>query len=547
MLPRIYRKVRAMFGLMRRHRILTGILGIFLLLFLAGFGYIRYKMLGPHRDYEIDFVKPAPGQWAAAGDLEVGVAVRDITPDLDQKDTWVDVDNNNKFNPKKDTYEDRNGNGDFDLVWIAGFGIDRAAKGIHSPLWARAMAFRNNGVTIALVSIDSIGMTLDRYITIRKMIQDANPGIDHVALAATHSHEAPDTMGIWSYWFLWGSRFDEAYVQRIGESARDAVLEAVAHLKPADTTIVTAAVPKENFTRDSRDPQVLDLQLPLALFKEKGTENAIGILASWGMHPEAMGGSNPYVSSDFVHFFREAMEKGLEGPGGFTGFGGKCVYFTGPIGGLMTQLGLEITDRHGNKFKKDSGEKAQAQGENLAILGAAALRGADAKRMQDQRVAVSAKTLYAPMGWPFKAALYLGAVHPGLYGGKAKSEVNAIRVGEIEIITTPGEIYPEIVFGGVENPEGADFKMAPLESPPLFEAMRGTIKMNFNLCNDEVGYLVPKSQWDRKKPYTYGHKHAPYGEIYTGNPEVTPTIYRASIEMIERLHATLDSSGGSAK
>ena len=532
-----------MLEFMSRHKILTGILGTLLLLFLAGFGYIRYKMYGPHRDYEIDLVLPAPGHWPTVGDLEVGVAVRDVTPNLEAKDTWVDVDNNNQFNPKVDTYVDRNGNGDFDLVWIAGFGIDRAAKGVHSPLWARAMAFRNNGVTIAVVSIDSIGITLDRYITIRKMIQEANPTIDHVALAATHSHQAPDTMGIWSYWFLWGSRFDEAYMRRVQESARDAVLEAVANLKPADATIVTARVPKENFSRDSRDPQVVDNQLPLAWFKEKGSDKTIGILASWGMHPEAMGGSNPYLSSDFVHYFREAMEKGLAGPGGLVGFGGKCVYFTGPIGGLMTQLGLEITDRHGDKFKKDSAEKAQAQGENLAMLGAAALRGADAKRMADLRVALSAKTLYAPLGWPFKAALYLGVVHPGLYGGKAKSEVNALRIGEIEIITSPGEIFPEIVYGGVENPDGADFKMAPVEVPPLFKAMSGTLKMNFNLCNDEVGYLVPKSQWDRKKPYAYGQTDEPYGEIYTGNPEVAPTIHRASIEMLERLHKTLGEKG----
>ena len=142
----------------------------------------------------------------------------------------------------------------------------------------------------------------------------------------------------------------------------------------------------------------------------------------------------------------------------------------------------------------------------------------------------------------YQAALYLGVVHPGMYGGKAKSEVDAIRIGEIEIITSPGEIFPEIVYGGIENPDGADFKLAPVEVPPLIEAMSGTIKMNFNLCNDEVGYLVPKSQWDRKKTYTYGQKEAPYGEIYTGNPEVAPTIHRASIEMLKRLHETLARS-----
>jgi hypothetical protein len=533
---------------MARHKILTGIFftvsGIFLAAFLALFIYIRIQMVGPHRDYAVDLVLPAPGQWEEPGVLEAGVAVRDITPRLDEKDTWTDVDNNNRFDPAVDTWEDRNGNGDFDLVWIAGFGIDRAAKGVNDPLWARAMAFRNNGVTLAIVSIDSIGITYDRYITIRKMIHEANPEIDHVAFAATHSHEAPDTMGIWSYWFLWGSRFDEAYLRQVQEGARDAVLEAVANLKPAEAVLTTAHVPEENFMRDSRKPIVMDHQLPLAWFREKESGESIGILTSWGMHPEAMGGRNPYVSSDFVHYFRDAMEKGLEGPSAFEGFGGKCVFFTGPIGGLMTQLGIEITDRHGNAHKEDSIEKARAQGENLAIRAAEALRSANAAPMEDQRVAVSAKTFFAPIGWPFKAALYLGVVHPGIYDGKARSEIDAIRIGEIEILTTPGEIFPEIVFGGIENPEGADFDIDPVEVPPLFEAMRGTIRMNFNLGNDEIGYIVPKSQWDQKKPYTYGYNHAPYGEIYTGEPEIAPIIHQVSLEMIGRLHETLGEKAG---
>lgn len=533
-----------MLSFMSRHKIITGIAGVFLVVFLTAFGFIRYRMHGPHRDYEVDLVLPAPGQWAPVDELEVAVAVRDITPNMDEKDTWVDVDNNNRFNPKIDTWEDRNGNGDFDLVWIAGFGIDRAAKGVNDPLWTRAMAFRNNGVTVAIVSIDSIGMTYDRYITIRKMIHEANPEIDHVAFAATHSHEVPDTMGIWSYWFLWGSRFDEAYLRMVQESARDAVLEAVQKLQPADAVITTGYVPKENFTRDSRDPQVVDNQLPLAWFKEKGTDTTIAILTSWGMHPEAMGGSNPYVSSDFVHYFRQAVEDGLEGPGGFEGFGGKCVFFTGPIGGLMTQLGIEITDRFGTGFKEDSVGKAQAQGENLAIIAANALRSAEVRPMNDQRVAVCARTFYAAMGWPFKAGLYLGLVHPGIYNGKAKSEINALSIGEIEIVTTPGEIFPEIVFGGVENPEGADFKIDPVEVPPFFEVMRGAIKMNFNLGNDEIGYIVPKSQWDRKAPYTYGRNSAPYGEIYTGNPEIAPTIHRVTMSVLRDLHETLDTAPG---
>ena len=391
-----------MLSFISRHKIISSLLLIFvgmpLLLILLAAGYTSYTMRGPHREYEINYVLPAPGEWEPVGDLEVGIAVRDVSPVMAEKDTWVDVDSNNKFDPEVDTWEDRNGNGDFDLVWIAGFGIDRAAKGINDPVWARAIAFRNNGLTIALVSIDSIGITHDRYITMRKMIKEKNPSIDHIVFAATHSHEAPDTMGIWSYWFLWGSRFDEGYIRMIEEKACEAALEAVDNLTPADAVLATGYVPTENFIRDSRNPQVVDNQLPLAWFKKKGTEETIGILTSWGMHPEAMGGDNPYVSSDFVHYFRQAMEYGLQGTERFEGFGGKCVYFSGPVGGLMTQLHIPITDRYGSTYKEDSIEKAKAQGENLAIIAAKALRNAEVKNDGRQTYCRIGANVFPPHG-----------------------------------------------------------------------------------------------------------------------------------------------------
>jgi len=532
-----------------RHRIITGIVTILFVLVFGAYATLWITSHGPHREYEIDYTLPAQGEWEEVGDLEVGIAVRDVTPLMDLYDPWVDVNSNSKFDAEpdengiKDTYTDRNGNGTFDFVWIAGFGMNRPAQGVNDPLWARAIAFRNNGLTVALVSIDSVGITYDRYISMRKKITEDNPDIDHVVFAATHTHNAPDTMGIWSYWVLWGSRFDENYMNFLQSQTVDAVLAAVEDLEPADAVLAEAHVPQENFTRDSRKPIVVDHKLPVAWFKRKGTEESIGTFASWGMHPEAFGGKNPLITSDFCHYFREAMEDGLEGPQGFPGFGGKCVYFSGPVGGLMTQLSLDITDRFGDVHDRDSAGKAQAQGENLAILAAEALRGESAVPMEDQRVAVSAKTYYLPLGWPFKAAVILGIVHPGIYGGvftgESKTEVSALRLGGIEILTTPGEVFPEIIDGGIETPEGADFAVPPVEVPPLRNVMSGDINMNFNLAMDEIGYIVPKSQWDQEEPYTYGRDSAPYGEIYTGEPEIAPMLHRASLEMLDRLHTTL--------
>ena len=89
------------------------------------------------------------------------------------------------------------------------------------------------------------------------------------------------------------------------------------------------------------------------------------------------------------------MENGLSGENGFKGFGGEAVFFTGPAGGLMTQLGLAIVDRSGQTQAHNGREKSRAQGENLALLAAGALRDTNTGnrlKMKRQQVAVSAKT-----------------------------------------------------------------------------------------------------------------------------------------------------------
>ena len=59
---------------------------------------------------------------------------------------------------------------------------------------------------------------------------------------------------------------------------------------------------------------------------------------------------------------------------------------------------------------------------------------------------------------------------------------------------------------------------------------------------DEVGYIVPISQWDRKPPYTYENKKAPYGEVYVGSPEASRIIHQTSVELLDHLHATLSNA-----
>ena len=78
-----------------------------------------------------------------------------------------------------------------------------------------------------------------------------------------------------------------------------------------------------------------------------------------------------------------------------------------------------------------------------------------------------------------------------------KTEVSWLRLGELDVACIPGEIYPELVLGKVQDPvdPGADFPDAPVE-PSIYGQLSGKYKMLIGLGNDEIGYILPKRQWD---------------------------------------------------
>ena len=408
-----------MVSFLGEHKILAWTLGLFLLAIALVVSFVGYRTIGPYRSYRADLIKPSDRDAPAPGTLEVGVARRDITPNMDKYDTWVDVDGNGRFEPEKgDTYTDRNGNGTFDLVWMAGFSNNRAAKGVHDQLWARAIAVRNNGVTVVMVSLDSIGIFHEKFIKVRQMI-DPSLGVNHVMFSCLHNHEAPDTMGIWSYSIL-HPRFDTKYMEFVQNACKEAIEDAVRDLKPADTILAQVTAGPEGFVDDSRKPVVYDNVVRCARFVKKGTDDTICTMVEWGNHVETLGGANSLLTSDFAGYWRDAVENGVPDPKGVKGLGGMCIYFQGLVGGLMTQLHTTVPDRNGKApYREASYEKAQALGENLAILTVNALRGDKAWRPPDAKVAVAAKTVFIPVSGVMGMGMMLGLVHPGWYWGKA--------------------------------------------------------------------------------------------------------------------------------
>ena len=129
------------------------------------------------------------------------------------------------------------GNHKFDGFWLAGFGNNIPMYGIHDDTFARAIVLTNGDVSIAIVSIDAVGLFNDDIVKIRSRVaKKMEKPPDFIMVSATHTHEAPDTMGQWGprpVFFPERGVDDVWFDQVLIENAAQAVVESSGTAKPA--------------------------------------------------------------------------------------------------------------------------------------------------------------------------------------------------------------------------------------------------------------------------------------------------------------------------
>lgn len=499
---------------------------VVIILLLAIFFWAYYNTRDRNPGYELALnIVPAE----TTSQLKVGFAALPINPNV--TDTWTDANGDARYDPDDgDTYEDVNQNGRFDAVWMAGFQNARPAQGIHDTLWARTMLIDDGNTVISFTSLDAIGFGHDDVLDVRKRIAE-EAEIHLPVISSTHSHETPDLQGLWGPG-TFKSGVDPEYMAYVKEQAALSVLEAYHRRESAILRVArdrSSAIP---LVTDSRKPMVLDAGLRIIQALAANDESTLGTLVSWGNHPETLWNKNLLITSDFPHYLRESMEHGIQVGDSIIapGLGGTCVFMNAAIGGLMTtDPDWPIEDPWlDTLFMEPTYDKAASQGRQLAHIAMQALQdSSEVLNPSDTRIRILASSFNLPLDNPnFRLASAIGLLDRGYNGWmKIRTEVVAGQIGPISFITVPGEIYPEIVNGGIETPPGQDFEIEPLEVPPLRSLMPGDYRFVFGLANDQIGYIIPKSEWDEAPPYLYGAEGSPYGEINSVGPETAPIIH----------------------
>ena len=369
-------------------------------------------------------------------------------------------------------------------VYLAGFGNNRRAESIHDHLYARALALGDGSNTLVLCALDLIGFfraDVHEVLTSLKNSETFRNLHPELILASTHTHHGPDSIG------LWGPDdktrgVDAVWMSTAKSQIAQAILAALENLQPCENArIVSVHVP--GVAKNARDPEIVDDELALAQFIS--AEGApLATLFNFPCHPEVLWEHNPHISSDYVGYLRDEVERQSGAP---------CLFFAGALGGMMTP-----------DVQEHSFAEAEATGKKLAQAGLYALAASEARPLA--ALSIQKKEIAVKLTNPLYKLAFWRKLMPDARDrqGRVASEVNLIKLGGLWLATVPGEMLPKL---------GLALKADLIRAGAQVAGVIG-------LANDELGYILPVE--DFKYPWNPFRPGKHYEETNSIGKEIAP-------------------------
>ena len=446
-----------------------------------------------------------------------------------------------------------------ETVWLAGYGpMGRRARGVHDPIYVRELLVSDGKKTVAIAAVDSIGLFREDVLEMRRELGWLG-GDKYLFVSATHDHSGPDTEGLWGR-FPGVSGVDPAYRRRLIGAVAKLTRDLTSELKEAELRAGRAEVDPRGLCKDTRDPVVIDPELEAFQLRSKEGP-VIGTVVRWSCHAEVLGSDNHQLTADFPGPLCAKIEKEA---------GGTCVFQNGVIGGLLSP---EV--EHGGGPERAFAETARV-GETVAAKALAALKPAPWRAA----AAVSFDSLVVRV--PVENSRYLLFL-PNLTFGHAimdkdgrplprwrrywlplrhlllfplperllpwvETELSRVRVGPVDILGIPAELFPELAIGGYDgryrfghpvvqptNPNPPDLAKAP-RGPYLREKLGSRHGLLVGLANDELGYIVPDYDFQvaRSRVMAPRPPGTHYEETNSIGPSATQILLRGYDELLSR-------------
>lgn len=403
---------------------------------------------------------------SAAAEFQVGAAVEIITPD-----------------PL--------------LPVSGGVGIPVPADEKRGELTARALVVRSGSTTVAIVSIDSLGFPGVLGDRVRKLVPRI-PG-ENILIGATHSHSTPDC-----YAFpdgQGGHTGNLQYINSVCTRAAAAINTAIDRLQPAGLKTATDEA-RGKIAFNYYAPDLYDRRMSVIQALDSRGQT-IATLVNYAVHPEVLGDDQGILSPDLVGPLCERIEKRV---------GGIALFMNGAVGGMIT-ADNRILDEMPRDPQRGYWNGRRTWKECIRIghlMADEALRIAhDAPVQPNARLSCVATEATFPVEsepmWAIVTGSPLGYPHNA--DRSITTTINLVNLGDVQILTVPGEALPNIGFY-------------------LKRKMTGQHNLLFGLTNDAFGYILTEVDYNSFPRYDYISR--------TSLGEQTGEIFiRQALELIE--------------
>lgn len=381
----------------------------------------------------------------------------------------------------------------------------KTATDIRDDQKVRTIAISDGrGISIFSV-IDGFGICNKDVKTIRARFQkyadENNLKITSINVSALHQHSCVDTFGMNGDIInaLFTSSFrnlfnlelpsgqNEAFMENLFTKTVDTMKTAVSNME--EGTLYFGSVNAKEYMHDKRDPQVMDENLNRFRFVPDDPDSKETWLVNAGIHCVGHGAAGTLVTADYPYFMEKYINEEKNA-------------------NLLYILGAELAITSDNTTITPDADLLEKYGDEgyarLASFGKALAEKVSSisnEKIVDPILNISFTTskidienmIFLLAG---KGGLLVNEVYKtGFAKYAVVTEIGYAQFGkDISVAIMPGELAPEIAFGGADMKDKSwtdeDWEYAPFNSVEPNRTM-----VVFGLTNDQVGYLVTNSNW----------------------------------------------------
>ena len=386
--------------------------------------------------------------------------------------------------------------------YVAGYKINNPATGILDEMKAKALWIDDNSGRggVVFVSVDCVGLFGVDVNEIKTRLHHFTDitGCRSINICSTHCHAGVDTMGMWGP--LPKSGRDPEFMEIVFDGVISAVKDAYANRRDGQIYLGRTHADKDA-QKAPRPPHVYsDVLTRLRFVPDDGSREIY--MVNFASHPESLLGKNSLISADFPCYMAEYIDENKNA---------EFMYFAGAIGGICM-----------HPMDDDNIVSTKKTGKRLAEL----LCSIEQEQKLSPSISILKQEMYLtgenPVFWfaskmgiiPEKMIVTgTGELNIGI-----KSEMTYIEFGELNMLLIPGELFPELAYGGyLSGEESSIGAPTDINPTPLCEIAGDENLLIFGLANGEIGYILAPNDYllHDRFPYIdqptdkFGRKHYP--------------------------------------